>query len=131
MKAIEGDIGATPYFSVTEVLSPQGRRSKDSATRFHARENDLPFLTNPVHPSGFADYNSNDKFPCNLNDMRLSHGTSDWRRRPRFRGRNHRRQNQIPRLDRRFLGPPVLAPEGFHPGLHDRAWRAGQAETRI
>ncbi len=47
------------------------------------------------------------------------------------RPRHHRRKNPIPRLDRRQLGAPVLASEGFHAGLHHRARRAGEAEAGI
>ena len=50
-----------------------------------------------------------------------SNGDPTGRRSPRLHRRHHRGHDQLPRLPRRRLGRPVLAPEGLHPGLHDRA----------
>src|SRR5262245_44799596 len=50
-----------------------------------------------------------------------TNGAATWRHRARFRGTDDRGADQLPRLDRRFVGRAVLAPEGLHPGLHDRA----------
>ena len=47
---------------------------------------------------------------------------------PEFQGQHDRRPS-ISRVDRRFLGGAVLAPEGLHAGLHDRAGLHGQAQT--
>src|SRR3954451_563267 len=41
-------------------------------------------------------YMEGSEFICNLNDMRSKHGSPDWRCGPGFRGRNHRRQDQVP-----------------------------------
>ena len=38
-----------------------------------------------------------------------------------FHGGHDAGTDQLPRMDRRRLGDPVLAPEGLHAGLHDRA----------
>ena len=54
-----------------------------------------------------------------------------WRRSTRFRGRHDRGPDQVPRLDRRLLGRPVLAPEGLHPGLHHRARLHGEHRARV
>ncbi len=43
------------------------------------------------------------------------------RRRTRFHRRDHRGDDQLPRVARQQLGRAVLAPEGLHAGVHDRA----------
>src|ERR1700722_2237147 len=68
--------------------------------------------------------------PISLNGG-FPHGSGNWRHRAGFRGRNDRRQNPLPRVDREQLGGAVFAPEGFHPGLHHRARHHGAAEARI
>src|SRR6266540_644822 len=42
-------------------------------------------------------------------------GTVARRYRTRLRGGNHRRKDQVPRLDRRLMGGAVLAPKDFTP----------------
>ena len=59
------------------------------------------------------------------------HDTRDQRYRPRFRSRDHARQDSFPRLARQFLGRAVLASEGFHPGLHHRARLHGAHQAGI
>ncbi len=54
-----------------------------------------------------------------------------WRRSPRLRGRHHRGSHQIPRLDRRLVGGAVLAPEGLHARVHDRARLHGESQARV
>ena len=34
-------------------------------------------------------------------------------------------------VDWGLLGGPVLASEGLHPGMHDRAWLPGQDQARV
>ena len=58
-------------------------------------------------------------------------GTYDWRHRARFRGRDHRGPDPLPRLDRRLVGGAVLAPEGLHAGLHDRARLHGEDQAGV
>ena len=53
------------------------------------------------------------------------------RNRSRLRGREHRGNDPVPRLDRRFLGRPVLPPQDFHPGLHDRVGLYGQHQGQF
>src|SRR5882757_3836410 len=97
-----------------------------------AKGNNLPFCGPTVHLRCSLSYTRfRRKFSCNLNDMRTSHGTADWRCGPGFRGRNHRGQDQVPRLDRKLLGAVVLASEGFHAGLHHGTRRTGEVEAGI
>src|SRR5215831_689748 len=57
--------------------------------------------------------------------------TQDRRYRPGFSGRNYRGEHPFPRLDWGFLGRALLAPEGFHPGLHHRARLYGKDQARV
>src|SRR6185312_1188962 len=82
--------GNPDVYGSQEFFSSQGRRSKEGAKGFHERENDLLFRVLPVHIAALARYIGEGKFPCNLKYMEPSNGTSDWRRRPRFRSRDHR-----------------------------------------
>src|SRR5207302_3370784 len=88
MEIIKGNIGAIGgftaigAFTVIVVFSSQGRGSKEGARSSLLWENDLPFCSQAVHLAALAEYIGVCKFPCNLNDMRSSHGTSDWRCRP-------------------------------------------------
>jgi hypothetical protein len=50
---------------------------------------------------------------------------------PRISRRDDPGHDQFSRMDRRRLGDPVLAPQGLHPGLHDRARLHGGAEAGI
>ena len=59
--------------------------------------------------------------------MALALGAYGARLHRRYDGRD----DQLPRLDRRQLGRPVLAPEGLHPGLHHRARLHGQDQARV
>jgi hypothetical protein len=45
-------------------------------------------------------------------------------------GQDHPGPDRLPRLDRRQLGDPVLAPQGLHAGLHHRAGLHGQDRSR-
>src|ERR1044072_1702016 len=45
-------------------------------------------------------------------------------------GGDHRRPDQLSRVDRRLVGGAVLAPEGLHAGLHDGARRHGEDQAR-
>ena len=50
---------------------------------------------------------------------------------PNFTAETTQGTDQLPQLDRRRLGDPVLAPQGLHAGLHDRARLHGRAEARV
>ena len=66
-----------------------------------------------------------------VHDKGTNHGTATGRDRTGLRGRHHRGPDQVPRLDRRLVGGAVLAPQGLHAGLHDRARLHGQAPARV
>ena len=53
------------------------------------------------------------------------------RHRPRLHGRDQRRPDQLPRVHRRLLVRPLLAPRRLHAGLHHRVRRHGQAPGRV
>ena len=78
------------------LFAARSAGSKEDARSSRSREKDLPFFSNRslerLPPPILEETN----LPCNLNDMRSKHGSPDWRCGPGFRGRNHRRQNQIP-----------------------------------
>ncbi len=57
--------------------------------------------------------------------------TRNWRYRPGFRSRHHRRQDPFSRMARQQLGRAVFPPQGFYAGLHHRAWHDGEAQARI
>src|SRR5262245_62390864 len=59
---------------------------------------------------------------------RTAHGTGNWRYRAGFRSADDGRQNPLPRLDHGKLGRAVLASQGFHPRVHDRAWLHGEGQ---
>ena len=48
---------------------------------------------------------------------------------PNFTAETTQGTDQLPQLDRRWLGDPVLAPQGLHAGLHHRARLHGRAEA--
>ena len=50
---------------------------------------------------------------------------------PGFHRRNYTRHDQLSRVDRRRLGDPVFAPEGFYSGLHHRTRLHGGTAARI
>ena len=50
---------------------------------------------------------------------------------PDFEAETTQGPDQLPRLDRRLLGDPVLAPEELHPGVHDRARLHGQDQAGL
>src|SRR5205807_548200 len=58
-------------------------------------------------------------------------GTFTGRYRARFRSRDHRGPDPVPRLDRRLLGRAVLAPQELHACVHDRARLHGQDQARV
>ena len=58
-------------------------------------------------------------------------GTADRRHRTGLRGTDHRRPDQLPRLDRRLVGGALLAPEGLHARLHDRARLHGEDQAGV
>src|SRR6185437_14395177 len=58
-------------------------------------------------------------------------GSSTRRYGTRFHPGFDRRPDPLPRLDRREMGGALLASQGFHPGLHDRARRGGEAQAGI
>ena len=62
---------------------------------------------------------------------RYSDGAATGRRSPRLHRGVHRGHDQLPRLPRRQLGRPVLAPEGLHAGVHDRARLHGEDQARV
>ena len=50
---------------------------------------------------------------------------------PDFRGRHHGRAHQLSRVARRLVGRAVLAPQGLHARLHDRARLHGEAQAGV
>ena len=62
---------------------------------------------------------------------RTRHEPSYQRYRAGFHRRDHARDDQLPRLDRRRLGGPVQPSEEFHAGLHDRTRHHGRAGGRV
>ena len=56
-------------------------------------------------------------------------GDPTGRRSPELHRRDDRRHDQLLRLPRRQLGRALLAPEGLHAGLHDRARRASRRSS--
>ena len=50
---------------------------------------------------------------------------------PDFEAETDGRPDQLPRLDRRLLGGAVLAPEGLHAGVHDRARLHGEDQAGV
>ncbi len=48
-----------------------------------------------------------------------------------LRGGHQRGPDPLPRLARRLLGGAVLAPQGLHAGLHDRARLHGEDQARV
>jgi hypothetical protein len=56
-----------------------------------------------------------------INSQEEDHDSRNQRYCPGFRSGDHRRQDPLPRLDRQQLDGAVLAPEGFHAGVHHRA----------
>jgi hypothetical protein len=81
MGAIKGDIGAIRAITAAAVFSPQGRGSKEDATSAPERRRISPFLTGGSLPPRYRLY-VQQKFSCNLNEMRSNHGSPDWRARP-------------------------------------------------
>src|ERR687898_953504 len=60
-----------------------------------------------------------------------SDGSADRRHGTRLRGGQHRRADQLPRVGRRLVGCPLLASEGLHAGVHDRAGLYGEDQARV
>ena len=60
-----------------------------------------------------------------------SHVSSHQRHRPELHGQDDAGHDRFPRVDRRQLGDPVLAPEGLHAGVHHRARLHGQDRARV
>ena len=58
-------------------------------------------------------------------------GSADWRHGTGLRGGDDGGHDQVPRLDRRLLGGAVLAPEGLHARLHDRARLHGEDQAGV
>src|SRR5690242_523415 len=101
MKGIRGNIGAIPittgkriFFDIQRYQTWEHAKSSSNERIIYPSYVD-PFTQRPRPP-----IMGRRKIPCNLKEMELSYGTSDWCARPRFRSSNHRRQNKIPRLDR-------------------------------
>src|SRR5216683_834787 len=63
--------------------------------------------------------------------MRRSNVAETRRYRTRLHRRDHPGPGQVPRLDRRFLGHPVLPPARLHAGLHHRARLRRAAQGRV
>ena len=63
--------------------------------------------------------------------FRRSHVIAHQRSGARLHGANHPGHDPLPRVDRRQLGDPVLAPEGLHPGVHHRAGLHGAHRARV
>ena len=59
------------------------------------------------------------------------HVASHQRRGSELHRQHHAGADRFPHVDWRQLGHPVLASQGLHPGLHDRARLHGPAEARI
>ena len=74
---------------------------------------------------------------CNLvardvsRDEEERDGIADRRHGAGLRGRDDRRADQVPRLDRRLVGRALLASEGLHAGLHDRARLHGEDQAGV
>ena len=59
------------------------------------------------------------------------HGADHRRHRTRLRGRHHRGPHPLPRVGRRRLGRPLLAPARVHAGVHHRAGLHGVDQARV
>ena len=60
-----------------------------------------------------------------------AHGATNQQRSSELHGRDHAGAHQLPRVDRRRVGDPVLPPEGLHARLHHRARLHGRSEARV
>merc|ERR1712110_839929 len=58
------------------------------------------------------------------------HGESR-RRLPKLHSCHFRRRNQVPRMDRRFMGHPVLPPSRLHTSVYHRAGACRDLEARV
>src|SRR6266852_417947 len=61
----------------------------------------------------------------------VENGSSHRRRSAGLHGRNHRRKDPLPRMDRGQMGDPVLTSQGLHARLHHRARLHGEIEARV
>ena len=82
MKAINGDIGAIPISTVTKVFCRSDTDHKKVLMGSMRERIIYPSRVDPFTWRPVPLILQRRKFPCNLKDMELSHGTSDWRCRP-------------------------------------------------
>jgi len=84
MRAIKGNIWAMATFAPDVAFSPQLDVSERDARGFVLRRMACSFerqpFTEPLSRTIVDPSKSN--FPCNVNKMETSHGTSDWHRGP-------------------------------------------------
>src|SRR5690348_7217335 len=100
MKAIKGNIAAIPISTGERIFFDIQRYRPRRYAKSSINERIIyPSRVDPFTQRLLPPIVGRRKIPCNLKDMELSHGTSDWCARPRFRSPDHRRQNKIPRLD--------------------------------
>ena len=70
--------------------------------------------------------------PIVINATLTPHQQSPTRlHRPQLPGRDHQRPYRLPRIHRRQMGRPLLAPRRLHTRLHNRAGRLRKARARI
>ena len=60
-----------------------------------------------------------------------AHGSDDQRHGAGLHGRLDRRRDQLPRVDRRLVGGALLASQGLHARVHDRARLHGEDQARV
>ena len=127
---------AAPFTTVgTDDSSPVYTVFDDTSSLADGATRDLPRGAHATRPAARRDFPVNllvNKLFANATTKEDTDGNPEARRHgPRFRGRDDRGHDQLPRLDRRRLGGAVLAPEGLHAGLHHRARLHGEHQAGV